>query len=186
MANKITNTAVAAKENPAATLGEHLAMGSPAAIEASEARGQAELCASTVLPREVLYAPREHLERLGIKFGADVPGDPLFVEATLPPGWSRKAADHSMWSYLVDEHGRHRVSVFYKAAFYDRRAHMMPVPRFASERLEGRCVVRDNALVKVVHDGGDSDTHNGLPAYRSCIAFIEAQPDADSLEWPNP
>jgi hypothetical protein len=33
-------------------------------------------------------------------------------------------SDHAMWSYLVDELGRERVSIFYKAAFYDRSAHM--------------------------------------------------------------
>jgi len=29
-----------------------------------------------------------------------------------------------MWSYLLDEHGRRRVAIFYKAAFYDRSAFM--------------------------------------------------------------
>ena len=29
-----------------------------------------------------------------------------------------------MWSYLTDQHGRQRVAIFYKAAFYDRRAFM--------------------------------------------------------------
>ena len=46
------------------------------------------------------------------------------MPATLPPGWSRQGSDHAMWAHLLDEHGRQRVGIFYKAAFYDRSAHM--------------------------------------------------------------
>ena len=47
----------------------------------------------------------------------------MFTEATLPTGWKREPSEHPMWSYIVDERGIRRVSVFYKAAFYDRSAH---------------------------------------------------------------
>ena len=50
--------------------------------------------------------------------------DPLFRPATLPDGWQRKASDHAMGSHIADALGRQRVTVFYKAAFYDRKAHM--------------------------------------------------------------
>ena len=35
-----------------------------------------------------------------------------------------------MWSHIVDAEGRKRVAVFYKAAFYDRRADMRLEPRY--------------------------------------------------------
>jgi hypothetical protein len=95
----------------------------PGGIEAQEAAGQAMLCASAQLPKKMLGCTRESLEALGFKFGADV--DELFVTCTLPAGWKKKATDHSMHSDLVDEQGRTRAGIFYKAAFYDRRADMM-------------------------------------------------------------
>lgn len=95
----------------------------PGGIEASERRGQAELVESSVLPTQ-MDPDREAYEALGFRFGEAVGGDPLFIHADLPPGWTRQAANHAMWSHLLDAEGRHRVTVFYKAAFYDRRAHM--------------------------------------------------------------
>lgn len=91
-------------------------------IEGMEADGQRQLVNSTVLPREILHGPEEEFTALGFTFGE--PTDDLFREATLPEGWSRKGSDHAMWSYIVDERGVERVAIFYKAAFYDRRAHM--------------------------------------------------------------
>lgn len=55
-------------------------------------------------------------------FGGDY--DDLFIQALLPAGWKKEATDHSMWSDLLDEQGRKRGGIFYKAAFYDRRADM--------------------------------------------------------------
>jgi hypothetical protein len=96
--------------------------GSSSNIEAMEARGQQQLLASCDLPTQGSDDP-EFL-RLGFTFGEPHPGDPMFRPATLPKGWSRAATDHSMHSNIVDELGRERVGVFYKAAFYDRRADM--------------------------------------------------------------
>lgn len=100
----------------------------PGGIEAQEAAGQAMLVASQQLPRDVSNATREQLEAIGFKFGADV--DELFVAATLPTGWKKVAGDHPMHSTIVDDKGRERASIFYKAAFYDRRAHMRMTPRY--------------------------------------------------------
>jgi len=92
----------------------------PGGIEAQEAMGQAALVGTLgILPKE---CPRQQLEKLGFKFGAD--SDDLFVNVTFPAGWSKKATDHSMWSDLLDDKGRKRGGIFYKAAFYDRSAHM--------------------------------------------------------------
>jgi hypothetical protein len=56
-----------------------------------------------------------------------VDGDPLFRQATLPTGWAREGSEHSMGSYIVDELGRRRCSIFFKNAFYDRSANLSVV-----------------------------------------------------------
>jgi hypothetical protein len=88
-----------------------------------ERAGQRELVNSSVLPVE-MSPSREAFERLGFRFGEQVDGDPLFIHVELPAGWTRAGTDHAMWSDVVDQKGRRRVAVFYKAAFYDRRANM--------------------------------------------------------------
>jgi hypothetical protein len=35
-----------------------------------------------------------------------------------------------MWSYILDDKGRERCAIFYKAAFYDRRAHLSISARY--------------------------------------------------------
>lgn len=117
-------------------------------IENMEAAGQAQLVHSEVLPAEA--APDYNsepgtdqwplLEALGIVRGETVPGDPLFVHATLPAGWTRKASGHAMTSYLLDARGVRRVSIFYKAAHYDRRADLRVMKvgaELASEAIYG-------------------------------------------------
>jgi hypothetical protein len=92
--------------------------GDPSApIERQERDGQRQLVSSDRLPTDRLG----DFETLGFTFGEPDSGDPMFCPATLPPGWQREGSDHS---YLLDEHGRKRVSIFYKAAFYDRSAFM--------------------------------------------------------------
>lgn len=88
-------------------------------IESMEAAGQRQFVESTTIPTK---CDAEALTALGFTLGEQVPGDALFRYCTLPTGWSRQATDHSMGSNIVDELGRERVSVFYKAAFYDRKA----------------------------------------------------------------
>jgi len=91
----------------------------PGGIQAQEAQGQRELVNAEVLPAKGDW---EQLEALGVKRGDYVKGDPMFVHAELPAGWKKQATDHSLWSDLVDETGKKRASIFYKAAFYDRDA----------------------------------------------------------------
>jgi hypothetical protein len=113
----------------------------PGGIEAQEAAGQATLCASAILPKE---CPQKELESFGVKFGKD--HDDIFVCVTLPPGWKKQATDHSMWSDLIDDKGRKRAAIFYKAAFYDRSAHM---------RLE--CRYNVDAYEQVDKDGNPTE-----------------------------
>lgn len=100
-----------------------LAVGSEAWITGQERTGQSQLINSTSLPTDSQGTDAEFLA-LGFTFGEPDPRDPMFRPATLPNGWRKERSDHAMWSYVVDELGRRRVAVFYKAAFYDRSAFM--------------------------------------------------------------
>ncbi len=93
-------------------------------IEDQERDGQKQLVNSDRLPTEISHGTQADFEALGFVFGDVDPDDPLFRQVTLPDGWVRRGSDHAMWSYIDDERGRERVAIFYKAAFYDRRASM--------------------------------------------------------------
>jgi hypothetical protein len=66
----------------------------------------------------------EKLRSWGFIIGEIVSDDPIFRSVQLPSGWKKKGSDHNMWSSVVDEAEKERISVFYKAAFYDRSAFM--------------------------------------------------------------
>lgn len=115
---KITNT-VNSKRN----LFEAL----PTGIEIQEARGQQELVRSSQLPKELgAYDgdSKSTLEEHGIKVLGETKDDPLFYDVELPNGWKIEATDHSMWSKLFNANGDEVAAIFYKAAFYDRKAHI--------------------------------------------------------------
>lgn len=96
---------------------------SDGSIERMEAQGQQALVASADLPLDMGNVTREEVtEHTGIVFGEPV--NDLFVSVTLPEGWEKRATDHSMHSNLVDDKGRTRGGIFYKAAFYDRSANL--------------------------------------------------------------
>lgn len=103
-------------------------------ITAQEKQGQTDIVNSDVLPTDLNFdrdgSKRKAMEAMGIVFGDVVPNDPLFQYVTLPTGWKKQPTEHDMWSHVCDENGRERIAVFYKAAFYDRKAHMAPVCRF--------------------------------------------------------
>jgi hypothetical protein len=101
-------------------------------IEEQEAFGQRSFVANNTLPIEINHGTRAQFEAMGIVFGE--PADDLFINVQLPAGWKKERTDHSMWSNLLDEKGRKRASIFYKAAFYDQRAHMNIERRFNSSR----------------------------------------------------
>lgn len=158
--------------------------GGDSLIENQEAAGQCQLIHSDKLPSDVNAKGRAELEGVGFTFGDPDPSDPLFMSAALPAGWVRKATDHAMWSHLLDEFGRRRVSIFYKAAFYDRAAYMDVVSLAAYVRtqiLQGQPVVTDGtwatpegvaaALEKIVEESaGEAEE------WASCL------PDSESAK----
>ena len=64
---------------------------------------------------------------LHVRVVAAHPDDPLFREATLPEGYTRAKTPHDMWTDILDPDGVKVAAVFYKAAFYDRKAFIRPV-----------------------------------------------------------
>ena len=95
-----------------------------AAIERQEARGQQSFVASETLPTDMSPEDKQALDAAGVEFLGVVEDDPIFQYAKLPEGWEKRRTDHSMWSDLVDSDGEVVARIFYKAAFYDRSAHL--------------------------------------------------------------
>lgn len=122
---QITNTTEQVKSNPLGALVESIGGGPEKLITGMEKRGTQELAAqNTKLPVEGSGDPL--WAKLGFVWGEPVAGDPLFRNVTMPAGWRLQTTDHDMWNKLLDEKGRERASIFYKAAFYDRRAQLHP------------------------------------------------------------
>ena len=119
----------------------------PGGIEAQEKRGQNTFVNSSSLPKNMLHGcTREKLEKMGIVFGEDE--DDIFISVTLPEGWKKQATEHSMWSDLIDDKGRKRAAIFYKAAFYDRNAHIWLVKRYGFNLYaEGDCANESKSVI---------------------------------------
>jgi len=84
-------------------------------------------------------APRDDVARawqqMGIRFAPiadEEVSDDLFCQATIPAGWQivPSPTNPHYWSDLIDDRGCIRASMLYKAAFYDRRAHINVQARF--------------------------------------------------------
>ena len=145
--NKINNTEVK----------QHWLFGAlPGSIEAQEKEGQRQLAASNQLPKkgncnykEVEAKPI--YEAMGIKVLGDSAGDPLFVDVELPEGWKIQPTGHDMWSYLLDQNGHKRAGIFYKAAFYDRRADVTFEPRYVAKQEYFEKEANGNTSTRIVH-----------------------------------
>lgn len=107
--------------------------GSSGSVEQQEAQGQTSFVNSETLPTDMDKEDKTALESCGVKFLDKVEGDEMFQYVELPQGWKKQPTDHSMWSYLVDEQGRKRAAIFYKAAFYDRSARLSLICRYRYE-----------------------------------------------------
>lgn len=123
------------------------------AILAQEKDGQTSFVNSDTLPSQMSAEARLGLETAGVVFGDPVPGDDLFIYVTLPEGWRKSRTSHSMHSDLLDEKGRKRAGIFYKAAFYDRRADLHIVSRFSVRQDYDAA---DGTVVYCVVDNGET------------------------------
>jgi hypothetical protein len=122
----VTMTPAAFRAMADGNIENFIAAVTPGGIEAQEKQGQQTLVNKDILPAE---CPRKELISLGFKFLG--PYDDIFVSVEMPADWKKVPTDHDMWSDLVDDKGRKRASIFYKAAFYDRSAHMHLIKRFS-------------------------------------------------------
>ncbi len=149
---------------------EWLMGGNPEAIEQQEANEQKELAISSQLPaiKNFPYqsaTAKELYALMGIKVLGKSKGDEdLFLDVILPHGWFIQPTDHPMWSKLIDDNGAIRASIFYKAAFYDRSAHIDFQARYTVEAIHQGSkfpwktyyAVLDNATNKELYTG---ETH---------------------------
>ncbi len=161
----------------------------PGGIEQQEADGQRDLVNRDMLPKVTRGASREDLAALGFKFGSDV-GD-LFIQCELPAGWTKRASDHAMYSFLFDSQGRKRATIFYKAAFYDRMAHMSMLRRYEVDVFSDageqngtfHCVVKDGAAVVFCSGKWQKDDYDRS---RLLEERCERWLDANFADWRNP
>lgn len=146
--------------------------GSSRYIEQMEAAGQRQLVNSDRLPTKLNNNERPDFEAFGFTLGEPDSDDPLFRPAALPDGWRREGSDHAMWSYIVDQYGRRRVAIFYKAAWYDRDAFMSLYTHYRYVRevlwnggtpvLDDEWLTREAALAALekIRDGELSEASN--------------------------
>jgi len=125
-----TNTTKQTMSHPELMMAEMMVCRTTSTIERQEAQGQQELAQSDVLPIDGIREVTAMIESNGGQIGERPTGDEIFINVKLPPGWKIQPTEHSMWSHLVDGKGRKRASIFYKAAFYDRSAHISADRRF--------------------------------------------------------
>lgn len=95
-------------------------------IQNVEKSGQSQLIQSSQIPRMFMGGKKEDLEAMGVKFLGETPGDDLFYDVELPEGWTKKKHDggNDYWTELRNEKEEVIAMIFYKAAFYDRKAHI--------------------------------------------------------------
>lgn len=143
---KPTNTTQQAKDDPMSALADAMVFSASGSIERQEKVGQGELVNSDVLPTDGIEDVRKMIGDNGGEVKDKVDDDPIFTEVVLPEGWKKKPSDHSMWSYLHDDQDRCRAAFFYKAASYDRSAHIRAQRRFEIDLyghdVEGEVCVR--------------------------------------------
>lgn len=157
----------------------------PGGIEAQERRGQQEFVNASKLPIEGTSNPKDraNFEALGIVFGEQ--SDDLFVNVTLPDGWRIEATENSRYSNLLDAQGRIRAGIFYKAAFYDRSAHVSLYRRFGyGTQPVGGC---ENSKAEKRFEGYVKDCATGKILYLTPPTRPQPpnKPQADLLAWYN-
>lgn len=132
----------------AALLAKAKAYGASEAIEEMEAEGQRQLASQiSWLPTEGLVCRQirypegkplisiddrlvEQWKAIGVVPIGPVEDDDIFWRVDIPKSWEIRRSEHPMSTALYDDQGRQRAYIFYKAAFYDRRAYIRMIPRF--------------------------------------------------------
>jgi hypothetical protein len=146
-------------------------------IEEQEREGQRQLVKSTSLPTQLIGCTEDEVRSLGIELGpVPTTGDSLFRPATLPGGWKLVPTSHSMWSQIIDDRGFVRAAMFYKAAFYDRAAHLNLHVRI-HVRKDYDAEKRDGTTIVLV----TADMPGQSPAGEQNVKVIHRHVDASDL-----
>lgn len=143
-----------------------LVAATPGGIEAQEAAGQAKLVeAANLLPGKLSVELKDQLWKLGFRF-VSTTSDDLFDTWVFPAGWKIQATNHPIHNDLLDDKGRRRGGMFYKAAFYDRSASLNLARRYrfashADAAIEGRRKVEildfDDTVLHYIGDYAERD-----------------------------
>lgn len=184
---KVTNTSKEVPTHQVMWLGG----GNPNAIENQEAEGQKEFEQASQLPRKCnspynITNTAEQYSKMGIKVLVPSKGDDIFLGVKLPKGWKVQSTDHSMWNNLIDDKGRVRAMIFYKAAFYDRDSFINFEHRYisTSEYLERKdsdnfypkfYCVKDNATKKIIFTTEITNEHADPKLEKKCIDFLKKE-----------
>lgn len=181
------NTTKEVQENPMGFFAGAMVLGGGEAILHQESMGQQSLVGSDTLPTDIGrhsdYDAKAILEAAGVKFLGVVDGDDMFQYVELPEGWKKVPTDHSMWSKLVDDKGRERAGIFYKAAFYDRSAHMSLSCRFGVSFDYDR-FDKESIGVATVTDGGKVvHTTDPIPANGKECYDVSNKANKAAVEW---
>jgi hypothetical protein len=138
-------------------------------IVASEKAGQKDLVLSAKLPKKGNW---DLLKEWGLTITDEA--DDLFYNVVLPIGWTKRETSHDLHSDLIDDQGRKRAGMFYKAAFYDRSATINPIQdRFYVGRNYGDDCGEDSICFDVKDAALDATIYKGKPGQ---YAFYTASP----------
>ncbi len=188
----VINTTKEVQGNPMGFLADQVITGK--AIENQEAQGQRSFVGSDTLPTDIPPTEKETLEKWGVKFLGAVEGDPIFQYVQLPQGWKKVPTNHSMWSNLVDDRGRGRAGIFYKAAFYDRSAHLSLDCRYQAhfdydlfnKKAVGVTKVYDGTQVIFQTEPMSSDGKDSYHISDICSKQANDWLDKNYPDWKNP
>lgn len=148
----------------------------PGGIERQEKKGQVKLTANSELPK---CGDWDLLKQWGIRIIKEK--DELFYDVSLPSGWYKEETDHHMRINLKDSNDLIRASIFYKAAFYDRRADITPIKsRWVARQVFDKSLAK-NELAFAIFD-------NGLKQFASPVVvgelgFSEGVPGGKIKDW---
>lgn len=149
-------------------------------ILSQESDGQKSFVNSETLPTDMQGDAKTVLEAAGVKFLGVIEDDPSFQYVELPDGWKKVATGHSMWSDLVDDRGRKRAGIFYKAAFYDRSAHI-GVNRCYGINIDYSRLDAEKVAVAMVTDGEAAIFTTDPVGFEEDKARYDAQDKARAL-----
>ncbi len=159
-------------------------------IEHMEKEGQDEAIRRIQTAKRMQPA-QEEWEKLGFTF--EEIGDSVLYKATLPEGWSMRATGHSMWNEFYDQNGYKRGSMFYKAAFYDRSAHMSLCARYG---IHTKATDEDTTVVYFGNEHEELFVAGEIKAERYSDEYYEQLDELDTKasafasayypEWRNP